>query len=116
MVFGAPLGGLTRFVLCIVFGLATVLTLLVACGGRAQARKSVTRELEEEEFEDEEAGEDRGSAWLGMIVHALLSWKARIGRMIRGEGRARTPLPVVRGPRREPRFEGDGGAAANGDD
>jgi len=92
-------------------------TLLVACGGRAQARKSVTRELEEEEeFEDEEAGEDRGSAWLGMIVHALLSWKARIGRMIRGEERQRTPLPVMRGPRLEPRFDGDGGAAAYDDD
>ena len=117
MVFGTPLGGITRFVLCILFGLATAVTLLVACGGRAQARKSVTRELEEEEeFEDEEAGEDRGSAWLGMIVHALLSWKARIGRMIRGEGRQRTPLPVMRGPRLEPRFDGDGGAAAYDDD
>ena len=116
MVFGAPLGGLTRFVLCIVFGLATAVTLFVACGGRAQARKSVTRELEEEEFDDEEAGADRGSAWLGMIVHALLSWKARIGRMIRGEARTRTPLPVVRGPRLEPRFDGDGGATAYSDD
>jgi DNA segregation ATPase FtsK/SpoIIIE, S-DNA-T family len=114
-VFGAPLGSLTRFVLCIVFGLATAVALLVACGGRAQARKGVTRELEEEECEDEEAGEDRGSAWLGMIVHALLSWKARVGRMIRGEARARTPLPVVRGPRLEPRFDGDGGDAAYDD-
>src|SRR6186713_3542032 len=116
MVLGAPLGSLTRFVFCIVFGLATAVTLLVACGGRAHARKSVARELEEEEFEDEEAGEDRGSAWLGMIVHALLSWKARIGRMIRGEERQRTPLPVMRGPRLEPRFDGDGGAAAYDDD
>src|SRR4249919_1527405 len=117
LVFGAPLGNLTRCLLCVVFGLATAVTLLVACGGRAQARKSVTREFEEEEeFEDEEAGEDRGSAWLGMIVHALLSWKARVGRMIRGETRARTPLPVVRGPRLEPRFDGDGGAAAYDDD
>ena len=111
MVLGAPLGSLTRFVFCIVFGLATAMALLVACGGRAQASKSVTRE-----FEDEEAGEDRGSAWLGMIVHALLSWKARVGRMIRGEARARTPLPVVRGPRLEPRFEGDGGEAVYDDD
>ncbi len=119
MVFGAPLGGLTRFVLCIVFGLATAVTLLVACGGQCHARKSVTRDLdedEEEELEDEEAAEDRGSAWLGMIVHALLSWKARIGRMIRGEARARTPLPVVRGPRLEPRFDGDGAASAYDDD
>ena len=42
-----------------------------------------------------------------MIVHALLSWKARIGRMIRGEMRARTPMPVAQGPRHEPRFDGE---------
>src|SRR5215813_670644 len=102
MVFGTPLGGFTRFLLCIVFGLATAVTLLVACGGRAQAKKSVTRDLDADEAE-----EDRSSAWLGMLVHALLSWKARIGRMIRGEARARAPLPVVRGPRLEPRFDGE---------
>ena len=44
-----------------------------------------------------------------MIVHALLSWKARIGRMIRGDRRARTPMPAPRGPRQEPRFDGFGG-------
>jgi S-DNA-T family DNA segregation ATPase FtsK/SpoIIIE len=110
MVFGAPLGGVTRVILCAVFGFATILTLLVAAGGRAQARKSVTRDVDnedEEEFEDEDSTEDHGSAWLGMLVHALLSWKARIGRMLRGEGHARTPLPVVHGPRLEPRFDGD---------
>ena len=115
LIFGVPLGGITRLVLSIVFGLAAATTLLVAAGGRAEVKKSVTRDLdedEEEELADEEAGEDRGSAWLGMIVHALLSWKARIGRMIRGETRARTPLPVVRGPRLEPRFDGDGGVTA----
>jgi S-DNA-T family DNA segregation ATPase FtsK/SpoIIIE len=115
MALGAPLGGFSRLFLSIVFGLATAVTLLVASGGRAQAKKSVTRDIdddEEEDLADEEAGEDRGSAWLGMIVHALLSWKARVGRMIRGEARARTPLPVVRGPRLEPRFDIDGNAAA----
>jgi S-DNA-T family DNA segregation ATPase FtsK/SpoIIIE len=119
MVLGAPLGGFTRFVLSIVFGLATAVTLLVASGGRAQAKKSVTRDIdddEEEDLSDEEVGEDRGSAWLGMIVHALLSWKARIGRMIRGEARTRTPLPVAHGPRLEPRFDADGGAAAYDDE
>jgi S-DNA-T family DNA segregation ATPase FtsK/SpoIIIE len=119
MALGAPLGGFSRLFLSIVFGLATAVTLLVASGGRAQAKKSVTRDIdddEEEDLADEEASEDRGSAWLGMIVHALLSWKARVGRMIRGEARARTPLPVVRGPRLEPRFDIDGNAAAYDDD
>jgi S-DNA-T family DNA segregation ATPase FtsK/SpoIIIE len=111
MVFGAPLGGLTRSFLCIVFGLATAVTLLIACGGQAHVRKSVARDLDadddEEDFSDERADEDRGSAWVGMLVHALLSWKARIARMVRGDARPRTPLPVVRGPRLEPRFDGD---------
>jgi S-DNA-T family DNA segregation ATPase FtsK/SpoIIIE len=107
MVFGAPLGGLVRFVLCIIFGLATAITLLMAAGGRAAAAKTVPRDLgEDEEDPDEEADQDRASAWLGMVVHALLSWKARIGRMIRGDGHPRTPLPA---PRVEPRFHGDGG-------
>src|SRR5262249_16875058 len=37
----------------------------------------------------------------------LLSWKARIGRVIRGETRARTAMPVAQGPRHEPRFDGE---------
>ena len=105
MVVGAPLGGLTRFVLCVVFGLATAVTLLVACGGRATAKKSVARDLDEDEEEEfEEAAEGRGSAWLGMIVHALLSWKARIGRDDTAvEARARTPRRH-RGPRARAAF------------
>ena len=52
-------------------------------------------------------GDDHASAWIGMIVHALLSWKARIGRLF---GRTpRTPLPtrmpVPSGGRTEPRFD-----------
>jgi S-DNA-T family DNA segregation ATPase FtsK/SpoIIIE len=119
MALGAPLGGFTRFILCIVLGLTTAVTLLMAAGGRAQTRKSVARNVveDDEEFEGEETDEDRGSAWLGMVVHALLSWRARIGRMIRGESRVRTPLPVVRGPRLEPRFDGDrAGPVAYDDD
>ncbi len=107
MLFGAPIAGLMRLILCIVFGLATATVLVMAFGVREQARKSVARDIDEEEdIEDDAIDDDQGSAWLGMIVHALLSWKARIGRMIRGDVRARTPLPVPRGPRQEPRFDG----------
>src|SRR5260221_15022 len=49
-------------------------------------------------------------AWLGMIVHGLLSWKARFGRMLRREPRTRLPMPVAHGPRQEPRFDGYGRA------
>jgi DNA segregation ATPase FtsK/SpoIIIE, S-DNA-T family len=108
MVFGAPLAGVTRFVLCIVFGLAAAAAVLAAArGGQRVERRAARRVEEEDEIEEEEFEDDRGSAWIGMIVHALLSWKARIGRMIRGDVRARTPLPVAsRGPRHEPRFDG----------
>jgi S-DNA-T family DNA segregation ATPase FtsK/SpoIIIE len=106
VVLGAPVG-LTRFVLCLVFGFATAVSLVLAIGRSPQAGKAAARNLDEdEEIDDEEIEEDRGSAWLGMIVHALLSWKARIGRMIRRDTRPRTPLPTVRGPRLEPRFDG----------
>jgi len=105
--FGSPLGGFTRFVLCIVFGLATMVTLVLAARSPDHAEKPVTREIDDEEdSERDEADGDHASAWLGMIVHALLSWKARIGRMIRGDVRARTPMPAAQSPRHEPRFDG----------
>ncbi len=107
MVFGTPLAGVTRLVLCIVFGLATAAAVLVAArGGQRVERRAARRVEEEDEIEEEDTEDDHGSAWIGMIVHALLSWKARIGRMIRGDVRARTPLPAPRGLRHEPRFDG----------
>ena len=107
-IFGSPLGGFTRFILCIVFGLATAATLVLAVRAPDQDAKSAAREIDDEDdSEKDDADGDHASAWLGMIVHALLSWKARIGRMIRGDVRARTPMPVAQGPRHEPRFDGD---------
>jgi S-DNA-T family DNA segregation ATPase FtsK/SpoIIIE len=105
-VFGSPLGGFMRFILCIVFGLATAVILLLAARAPDDVEKSAAREVDDEE-DSERDDADHASAWLGMIVHALLSWKAHIGRMIRGESRARTPMPVAQGPRREPRFDGE---------
>ncbi|MGA7389561.1 MAG: DNA translocase FtsK 4TM domain-containing protein [Pseudolabrys sp.] len=106
MVFGAPLAGFARFVLCIVIGFATAVTLVLAGSVRSQAKKAATRNIAEDDDEEDEIDDDHGSAWLGMIVHALLSWKARIGRMIRDDGRARIAMPAPRGPRQEPRFDG----------
>ena len=106
-IFGSPLGGFTRFILCILFGLATVVTLLLAARIPDRAEKSAAREVDSDEVERDEADGDHASAWLGMIVHALLSWKARIGRMIGGDVRARTPMPVAQSPRHEPRFGED---------
>jgi S-DNA-T family DNA segregation ATPase FtsK/SpoIIIE len=98
MIVGGHVAGLGWLILCIVFGLATVVTLAMAAKAPPRARKSVAREIDEDdEIDEDQSDDDRGSAWLGMIVHALLSWKARIGRMIRGEARA------CRWPRREVR-------------
>ena len=105
-IFGSPLGGFMRFILCIVFGLATAVTILLAARARDDNEKPAAREVDDEE-DGERDDADHASAWLGMIVHALLSWKARIGRMIRGESRVRTAMPAAQGPRREPRFDGE---------
>jgi len=105
-IFGSPLGGFMRFILCIVFGLATAVTILLASRARDDNEKPAAREVDDEE-DGERDDADHASAWLGMIVHALLSWKARIGRMIRGESRVRTAMPAAQGPRREPRFDGE---------
>src|SRR5262249_2371749 len=97
-IFGSPLGGFTRFILCVVFGLATAVTLLLATRAPDYDEKPAAREVDDEEDnERDDADGDHASAWLGMIVHALLSWKARIGRMIRGDAHARAPMPVVQG-------------------
>jgi S-DNA-T family DNA segregation ATPase FtsK/SpoIIIE len=105
-IFGSPLGGFMRFILCIVFGLATAVTILLAARARDDNEKPAAREVDDEE-DGERDDADHASAWLGMIVHALLSWKARIGRMIRDESRVRTAMPAAQGPRREPRFDGE---------
>jgi S-DNA-T family DNA segregation ATPase FtsK/SpoIIIE len=104
-----PLSGLPLIGLSVAFGLATVIALAVATGWRLPRRgeKAETPEIEESDDEAEDEETDRGSPWLGMVVHALLSWKARIGRWIRGS--TRKPLPAgaaaPRGPRQEPRFD-----------
>jgi len=68
-----------------------------------------TRHIDVEEVEEEDDAEDRASAWKGMIVHALLSWKSRVGRLFR-RSPSRAPLQAARqvaaDSRYEPRFDG----------
>jgi DNA segregation ATPase FtsK/SpoIIIE, S-DNA-T family len=112
LIFGAPLAGLKAIVPSAVFGIATVVTLAIAAGWRWPARKEPARAAQVEEIEDDDAGDDHASAWLGMIVHALLSWKARIGRLLRGQRpRVRAAMPAPTGSRQEPRFDGLGRVA-----
>ena len=107
--FGLPLNGFTLTILAIIFGIATIVSIAVACGVQRQAEETKTA-ADHEDDDDEEAeedGRDNAWAWLGMIEHALLSWKARIGRMFRRTP-ARAPVRAARpaGPRAEPRFDG----------
>ena len=109
MVFGSPLAGVTRLVLCMVLGLATAMTLALATGVRQRMEKRAARVVEEEnETEEDDLDHDHGSAWIGMVVHALLSWKARIGRMIRGDTGAHALTLATRTARQEPSFDGRG--------
>src|SRR5512135_3475256 len=56
IVFGAPLSGFARFVLCIVFGFATAVTLVLAANARSQARETAARDVAEvDDIEQDEA-------------------------------------------------------------
>jgi S-DNA-T family DNA segregation ATPase FtsK/SpoIIIE len=110
MILGAPLAGLTLVAMSVLLGIAFVITLVVAIGWRKQpVRKVLVRHAEPEELEDTHDTGDRASAWLGMIEHALLSWKSRIGRAFR---RSPTRAPIwaagsaATSARNEPRFDG----------
>jgi S-DNA-T family DNA segregation ATPase FtsK/SpoIIIE len=115
LIFGAPLAGLPLIVVSTVFGIATAVTLAIAVGLRwpqPRAAQAVARAADKNE-QIEDAEDDRASAWLGMIVHALLSWKARIGRLVRGapaRARMRAAAPST-GSRQEPRFDSFGRVA-----
>ena len=106
--FGLPLNGFTLFILAVIFGLAAIVSIAIACGAQREADEPKTTAQHEEDDQDdeEEEGRDRAWAWLGMIEHALLSWKSRIGRMFR-RAPARAPVRAARptGPRAEPRFD-----------
>ncbi len=113
-VMGAPLAGVTLLAAAALLCLATLLTLAIAIGLRRPraGETPAIHVIEDEEMADEEAEDDHASAWRGMIVHALLSWKARFFLLFRRT--PRSPLPVARtsSARMEPRFEGLGRVAA----
>jgi len=106
---GHPLHGLSALIAGLLFGVATAATIAFAVGfgSIAATEQAVAPDEEEEDGEDEDG--DRASAWLGMVAHALLSWKARIGLVLRRP--ARMPARAAAapgGPRQEPRFDSYG--------
>ncbi len=109
LVTRAPLSGVSLIVTAALLAVATFASIAVAAGlawpGAADANDGEDDEIEEG---DDEEDADRASAWRGFIVHALLSFKARLMLMFRRKPRqprpaARTALP---GGRFEPRFDG----------
>jgi DNA segregation ATPase FtsK/SpoIIIE, S-DNA-T family len=106
IIFGTPLAGIMRVALGAAFGIATAVTLAFATGRRRHAEVA-----DEDEIERDDGDDDYASAWLGMIVHALLSWKARVGRLFRAGPARIAPsmaMPAPAGGRQEPRFDGSG--------
>ena len=115
LLFGWPLGDFALLVSGIALFVITTIALVLATGwhwrGDAAENDEVEEEEEPEEDEedDEEEERDRANPWLGFIVHALLSWKARLVRFSR-RPRESAPRPKAPAPgkRVEPRFEGAG--------
>ncbi|MDI3469575.1 MAG: DNA translocase FtsK [Pseudolabrys sp.] len=108
--FGLSLHGFTVAMLSLVLLAVTLALFVFAAGVRLperQARVSNEDDDEEEDAEDEGDDESReGFFSLGMVTHALLSARARIGLLLRRSPRqpmaAATTLP--RGERVEPNF------------
>jgi DNA segregation ATPase FtsK/SpoIIIE, S-DNA-T family len=111
-VFGKPLHGVALLIAALLLGAAAAVTSAFA-GGFGWQRPSERAAVREPDEETEEDECDHASAWLGMIAHALLSWKARAGRMLRRAPRTplRGAMPAAAGPRQEPRFDNYGHAA-----
>src|SRR6185437_4162004 len=111
MIFGKS--GVALLMTALVLGAATVATIALAAGfgARQPVRRRIVRVPEADEMEEEDS-DDNASPWLGMIAHALLSWKARVGRLFRGTPRTslRAMMPAASGPRQEPRFDAYGRA------
>jgi DNA segregation ATPase FtsK/SpoIIIE, S-DNA-T family len=114
LILGEPLAGFTLVALSALFGIATAVALAIATGLRRPqpyAERALARDLDVHDAIDvDDAADDHASAWRGMIAHARLSLKARIGRLFRGAPRSapRIAMPVASGARQEPRFDGFG--------
>jgi len=110
-----PLTGIPLLIVSLVLFSATAATIAGAAGWHWPALPAMAVPVAEDEIEDDEDKEeepDRASAWLGMIVHALLSWKARLIRLLRGAPPSRAAMPTAE--RAEPRFDRLGRVAAPG--
>src|SRR3954464_3999716 len=104
VVFGPP-GTVYRLVLGLVLFAAMMATLLVAGGFGSRPKEEELTAIEEDDAPFVEEEEDRGSASLGWLVHAIMSAKARIWRLLTLAYRslvASSPAPRTSFERQEP--------------
>ncbi|MDT3685213.1 MAG: DNA translocase FtsK 4TM domain-containing protein [Pseudorhodoplanes sp.] len=110
LAFLGPLTGVTRFLLAAICGCLALAAFIGAVGFGWRSPETLADDIhrEAEEFEEED---ERTAISLGWIVHALLSLKARIGRMLaRRERPAKMSRDSLRS-RAEPRLTGRRAAA-----
>ncbi|MEA2890870.1 MAG: segregation ATPase FtsK/SpoIIIE, family [Bradyrhizobium sp.] len=107
IVFGPP-GTVYRLVLGFALFAAMIVTLLIAGGFGSRAKEEELTPIEDDDapFVEEE---DRGSVSLGWLVHAIMSAKARIWRLLTLAYRglvASSPAPRTSFERQEPNLGG----------
>jgi S-DNA-T family DNA segregation ATPase FtsK/SpoIIIE len=108
IVFGPP-STAYRLVLGVVLLAAMMATLLVAGGFGSRAKEEELTALEDDDAPFVEEEEDRGSVSLGWLVHAIMSAKARIWRLLTLAYRwlvASSPAPRASFERQEPNLGG----------
>ena len=115
-VVGGPLSGLTRLAVAGAIGLAAAIALFIA-SGFGWHDVDADEEIEDED-DEEEIEERRSFVSLGWLMHALLSLRTKLARLVALPLLLlhREPAPrLAPGERREPRF-GDAGASVESDD
>jgi S-DNA-T family DNA segregation ATPase FtsK/SpoIIIE len=108
VVFGPP-GIVYRLVLGFILFAAMIATLLVAGGFGSRAKEEELTPIEDDDTPFVEEEEDRGSVSLGWLVHAIMSAKARIWRLLTLAYRwlvASSPTPRTSFERQEPNLGG----------
>jgi len=99
--FGVPMVGANRLAAAIVLGIAALFAFAGAAG-------IIWHDApDDDDEEDKPVDEDDDSAWisLGRLMHAVLSFRARIARLFRRRTVQATPRPAPPRQRVEPRFD-----------
>jgi|SRR5579875_705610 len=106
--------GLPLAATAVALGLAAAAAAVAAAGLRRRATEDLPESapVDDDDGEDVDEHRDRVSALVGFVVHALLSWKARCARLLRGVPGTVRPAAASGAPRREPRFDRFGAGAA----